>query len=371
MPKPEQELVHQPQVKKEKPKEIPPELINFPESIQDLFTQLPADLKTKIFSKESQGESQSNQSEFIKKGLFWKTPEEELDETIASLDKKDCEKYIQTCLFELVFNNPEFQHFFKDDTAQNIAPKITTFLETLWSNRGKDKSKIQIVNQARFDDYRNRKASLQLEHQVLIKKIKGQETSIEQTKHQKRLTEKKRHELFQLHDQQKELEKKFDKLDSEFNNNIFSTSIRLRESKERKWTEALSTALEYLDASDFSILASEMLERQIFYQEKSLARRTPRIHQQFRPEAIIDAKKLIAQFDQAFENWQQQHQKEGPLKKFQPVNLAEKQDKLINYFKALAGSYERMKKEGRTEDDQLMNIRQMEVTLNLLNKSEK
>lgn len=369
MPKPEHELIHQPQAQKEKTKEIQPELIEFPESIQELFDKLPDSIKTKIFPKETPTKQQAG--EFIKKGLFWKTPEEELDETIASLDKKDCEKYTQICLSELVFNSPEFRYFFKNDTTQNIAQKITTFLDTLWNNRGKDKSKIQIVNQARFDDYRNRKASLQQEHRALIKKIKSQEISIEQTKHQKRLTEKKRHELFQLHDQQKELEKHFDKLDSEFNNNIFNTSIRSRESKQKKWTEALSTMLEYLDASDFAILTSETLERQIFYEEKSLARRTPGIHQQFRPESITDAKKLITQLDQAFEDWQKKHTQEGPLKKFRTGNLAEKQDKLINYFKALTGSYQRMKQAGRTDDDQLMSIRQMEVTLNLLSKSEK
>ena len=67
--------------------------------------------------------------------------------------------------------------------------------------------------------------------------------------------------------------------------------------------------------------------------------------------------------------WHREHHSEGSIKERHEVSLGEKQVKLVTYFKSLTDSYFRAKQLRKVSDEEMVvTIRQMEVTLHLLGR---
>ncbi len=346
----------------EKEKREIPELSNFPESVRVMFDKLPDSLKNKIFPEIKTGKTESSPE----------GRERSLEEIVASFDTKTREEFMVHCISEL-FDNGRFKDGFEAVGEEGLRQEIERLLNLLWQNRGK-RDGVQLFNQEYYDNFFHARG-------IITEKIKAKKIeidklkdSIESTKKQKRLTERKRGELRKLQSEMGLLTDELKKYDYQHGNSdldhAHSRDVSSRQRKEREWTKATTVTVEYLDPTEFVTVMAEQLEDRTFYRESSIAREPEKKRFGITvPKHMVErAKKIVQSIFQAIESWYTAHESEGSFKKPAEAKLEERQAKLIDHLLSLIESYRRGKESKRTDEEMIYTIRQMEVSLNLLGK---
>ncbi len=338
------------------------ELDGFPDSIQELYQVLPNEIKEKIFSGgglEEDGQRDKKRS---------------LEEVIACLKREQREEFASECLSELFGGGSrnDFKRAF-DREGVDVGAEVTKFLDMTWGNRGKGKDDVEIFNQGYFDDFFEQREVIVQEIRQLQAKIDALKASAEKTKRQRRLTEKKKRGVHKSEwEEMPALKERLHVLDRENESLSYFSSPEFRASHEKEWTYALAVIAEYLEPDELAVVVLESMDRCVtFYDKRKVARGEKRWRRASSEREIGEAREFMEKFDSAFEEWQEAHEGDGSLKSPKKASDQIRQQKMIDYFQNLYGSYKRGKERGRTDDDMLMNVRQMEVTLNLLGKINK
>lgn len=345
----------------EKEKREIEELKNFPESVRVLFDKLPDQLKNRIFPKVSKNEDINSPE----------GDEQSLEEIVAGFDTKTREEFMSRCLNEL-FDNGRFKDKFEAVGEKNLEQEIERLLNLLWQNRGK-RDDVRLFNQEYYDNFfQAREIILEKiwEKKLELEKLNN---SIATTIKQKRLTERKREELRGLDAEMNSLTDELKKYDDEHSNSdldhMYFRNISSRKRKEKEWTKAATITGEYLNPAEFATVMAEQLDK-TFYRESSIAQNPKKKWLgNTLPEHIVErAKKIINLVSQAIESWHMAHGNDESFKKPSGVKLEERRAKLIDYLTSLMESYQRGKRAKRTDEEMIYTIRQMEISLNILEK---
>jgi len=337
-------------------------LNNCPDSVQNLFEQLPSHIKRKIFIKIEGGQGPHS------------SPKNEvsLEELIASFDTKMIENFMTTSLHNL-FEKANLKDRLENANKSQLCSEIDRLLNLIWANRGNHNNEI-VFNKDYYDNFQQYRGNINEKIKEKKAEIEELRRSIEKTRTQKRLTETKINQLRFLEKEGLNLFNKLDKYDRENGNSdldrTYFRDIASRKSQEKQWMNAVIITSEYLSPLDFGVAMQGQLNK-TFYKENSIAMSPNGIFMgnKYSEQSIISAKNTVKAISQACENWYRAHENEDSLKKVIDEKTGAKQEKLINYFISLLNSYQRGSELKQSEDDMVYTIKQIEVALNILKKS--
>ncbi len=328
------------------------ELSAFPESVQRLFQSLPQYLKERIIPELKLTEEEGQQTRELK-----------LEEIIAGFDKDTREMFMAKSLYELLI-----QSRFKEkliSNKENMGKEIRSLMDLLWLNRG-NRDNVKILNQEFYDNF------LKQRKEIYSKILKKKE-EVEKIK-KKKLTVRKTNELKNLEEEVRMLTKELDEFDDANENSsydyLYFNNVLSRQRKEKEWTESITIISEYLEPDEFATVMAEQIDI-IFYKESQIKKLSPGgefFGHKISKESIEGAKELLGKLYKVVEDWYELHKNDQRFKNPSEARLEEKQSKIIGYFASLMDSYKRGKESGRSDDDMLYSIRQMEVSLNILGK---
>jgi len=336
-------------------------LKDYPESINKLFNDLPNSLKNKLFS---------NEKEDIP--FFLKSKEEQLGEIIKSFKIEDRERLMRNFLSEL-FNVANFRNILESINEDSLEQEIKRLFDLFWHSRGKRDNDVEIFNKSYYDNFFNNRKKIEEKIKEKKLEIKILKNSIEKTKKQIRLTEKKKEEMKKIINEEslliKELEDFDYKNNNSWNDKINFSDVASRKRKEEKWTQALIIVSEHLDSTEFAIIIKEQIKT-TFHKEFHITERKEKTYfgKKISEDEIERAKRVTELISSTIEKWYLDHENDDIFKEKINEDSINQQDKLINYFNSLASSYMRSRELKKDEAEMIYTIRQMEVSLNLLLK---
>ena len=352
------------------PEKERPELRDLPESVRELFGRLSWQVQDQIFPPADQatsgGASMNSLEEYEKK----------LNDMLASFDAKTREEFMAHCLAELVHYGRFRESFPRAFRDGNLSDEISALMNHIWQSRGKKSKDMLSFNDEYYQNFFAARATIK--GKIVEKKaeIESLNVSIEKTRKQKRLTERKINVSREKGAELRALEKELDDFDFKHGNArtdfYRQKNLAVRAKKEWEWTVATVATSEYLDAAEFATVFGEQLEAQVFSVEKALDKNPEiKLFGFITPDAqrIEQVRQVLKTVRTAVEKWYQAHQDDPAFKKTAPVRVEERQKKLIEYFQTLVDSYLYGKRKlGKTDQDQVVNIKSMEVALNILNQ---
>src|SRR3989339_1283002 len=334
------------------------EMKGFPESIQELFQAVPKSVQERIISEIKREPTES-----------FEDNKKSLEEMVASFDPETREKFMEHCLGEL-FYVAEFRErietFFQEG---DIKQEITRLLDVLWKNREKKKEEVTLFNEPYYHCFEE-------ERRIVLEKIEEkkseeekQKLSLSKTEGQRRLTETKRKQLHQLQDELTSFIKERENLDFRYHNWIGygKGGISWRQRKEKEWTEGIALVTQYVDPTEFATAIGEQLDR-TFAQIKRIVETKKVYGRPGSAEAIERASRISSSIDEAIQRWAEVHETEGSLKSHSEAKSEERMEKVLMYVRSLMESYQKFRKEGKSDEDLIYTIRQIEISLRLLGK---
>ncbi len=334
-----------------------PQLKDFPENVRSLFSQLPDSLRVKILPSDMEDNK--------------KVPCENLDSglegIVAGFDDETRQKFMKRCLGEL-FITAKFKDRFQSVGEENLGKELERLLNLLWQNRGKRNS-IELFNQEYYDKFFEDRG-------VIIEKINAKkaeieklENSIENTKKQKRLTERKKNDFRKLLEELELLTDELRNHDDKHDNYKYFPNVSSRIEKEMEWTKAAAITSEYLGPTEFAFIMGEQLEI-IFYREFSIASQPERkrFGVVISEDIVKRAQKITELVSQVVDNWHSKHKDDRPFKDKVDTKLEVRKAKLIEYLISLFDAYKRGKELKKSEEEMHSTVIQMEVSLNFLLK---
>lgn len=340
---------------------------DLPESVRTLFAKLPAEMQRKLLPESDQKNNGQRASP--------ENYERRLEELAASFDTRTREKYMAKWLENLFMDGQYRNHRFLQAAYKgDLKNETTRLMDVIWGQRGQ-KGQAAVFNESWYKEYADQSGMLRAKIKNQKEAITRLETSIEKTRKQKRLTAVRIAERRQLVAGLEALEKELGDLHYRYGNSDNERwegrGIAAREKAERELTKAAAVMSGYLDATEYATVMAEQVERFIFFREKNIADQPQRPWYGHVPTAdqVKWAKEVIGQVEEAIARWHDSHGQEQSLKSPKEPAAANREAKLADYFQTLVDSYLYGKKQwGKTDEDLVVNIRSMEVALNLLNQ---
>lgn len=335
----------------------------FPGEIQQAFAEVPPGIRRKMCrANESEKKLQSkgrssgmrvmDTEEFVNvfEEMARDIRHERNEWTAAEIEEMDPvrrEVIARNTLYDFL-NSIGIESWYKEKPEE-----LALVMDSLWSNRGRRDEDIVLYRAEHFQAIEKEFEAKTNERQKIIDPL----TKLTAKKGHNRLDKKRRDELSkELMDKfgvfidyqgvlqpsifSSENGKKFEKMEEE---------LSKAGTMERVWQTGLARFLEYMDATDFSLVFSETFDF-IFHWIK---RRDPT---------------QLQKFYDIFEDWHGQHTNDRPLKTSEKISLSNRQQKLIEHFWRLFNSYVGLKKSADETDQARASsgIRELAVVLNLL-----
>lgn len=333
---------------------ISQEIKSFPKSIQDLYKELPTDVREKIFpsEKDMEGERQ------------FKTT---LRDIIERIGEKEREELMFGYLSEL-FLVGKYREYFADAYRNNkLREEVKRLMDILWENRiKKEEDLATCLNEKRYNE-------LLKERQRIVDKIKKTENELQELK-KRPLKSGKGKGAQRIKDKENEIEeikKELDEFDS-FNNNtridiINGKGIAGRQKRERMWTRGVVTMNMFMDPTDFAILMDDRFSVMLST-EKRVMKRYKESSDVVEVRRYKRAKQIIQEVDKAIQEWSDEHAGESRLISEQEGNRLQKKALIIKHLHSHFVDYKKGKERGESDEEMVYSIRQMEIMLTLLKR---
>lgn len=326
--------------KTEKAPDINPDFLSklkqLPENIQSAFFDLPQTLQRKITKGGFERDKEKSIQNIF--GLDDRSKFHYSEETIKKVavdpETSLLELYVHNVLVRLISS------LYKSTKEINIKE----FMDSVWGNRGKRGGDLNFFRKQEFDKIREE-----------IDQIYSRKTALE--KQIEKLEKKKSNRI---------RKKVLQKLKSQYSRERYQDSLwsreatyelrgkLLKEKDEQKLQETLNYILEYMDASDFAIILSERIERDL--------------------KRWIE-KEEFEEIMNGIDKWFEGNEAGMPLKGVDQakasVRKSKKTNKLLEHFLALFASYLRRKDDQypKAKEEMKNTAMEMEVALHILNKA--
>ena len=337
-----------------KTEHISQEIKLFPKSIQDLYKELPADIREKIFpsEKDMEGESQSKST---------------LRDIIERIGEKEREELMFGYLSEL-FLVGKYKKYFADAYKNNkLQEEVKRLMNILWENRiKKEEDLATCLNEERYNE-------LLEQRQEIVDRIKKAENKLQELK-KRPLKSLKGKGAERVKDKEKEIEKirkELDEFDSSNNNTWIDITngkgIVGRQERERMWTRGVVTINMFMDPTDFAVLMDDRFSAMLSV-EKRVVRRYKGSSDVVEVRRYKRAKQIIQETDKAIQEWSNEHAEESRLISEQEGNRLQKKALIIKHLQSHFADYKKGKERGESDEEMTYSIRQMEIMLTLLKR---
>ncbi|MDP2656603.1 MAG: hypothetical protein Q8P11_03525 [bacterium] len=336
------------------------ELRILPESVRSSFTKLPDSLQNKIFQKLGIDKSEKTSA----------TLERNLEEIITGLDEKAREEFMRHCLDE-VFDKGKLDIIFEEADENTTQIETKRLLDTFWQNRGKGDD-ICILNKEYYEHFFETRQEITEKISRQREEIKMLKQSISVTGKQKRITEKKTEEMWNLEKDLRLMISELETFDKENKNSDSdhrgAGDVAYRRKWEKEWTKATAITCEYLSPDEFATMVVEKLESKFSFDISIEKIKLNRFSSMGSEIHVMEIQKKIETMKKTVDSWYEAHETDELFKKPLEEKVEKKQEKLIEYLGALISSYRKSKQMNIEDGDLITTIRQMEISLFMLGK---
>jgi hypothetical protein len=332
---------------------LPEEVKSLPAKVQELFGRLNSDRRNQIYATEIQVASLDGLGNLIE---------------VSTAENR--EDFAFDCFDELLKN---FRIALDLGTEYDKA-KVMDLINLFWENRGKNLENTTIYNEARYDKYYDliKEATAKLE--IANQAVEAKKKSLQKTRKQRRLTARKEDELKELEKIASKCLLDVDMLKINHGNTSdgFEKKYNLESKRvqERQWFHSLGTVLEFYDATEYSVLITEIFDKYFLTREHAVLRKEDKKDLNS-TRLWLDqdsARRKIKLFEKSVKQWSEDHKDDVEMRETIKSEPNKKVETMITYFLDLVKSYEEDMKKGRPEEELTYTVRQMEITLRLLDR---
>ncbi len=329
----------------------PEDIQKFPDSIQELFSELPLDIQEKIFPKEEVESREMTETDVV--------------ELMSVLSPKEREGMLFEYLANL-FAEGKYKQKFKEAFGKGIAGDETKrLLDVLWRNREKtDEEENEIFNKEYYQNLLKQRSDLQ-------DALKAERERMEELdkRPKKSKSGKTQEEVNAQYRQILDAEEALKEFDAVNKNGIVEMNsfkdIAGRRAREWRWTTLISAVNKYFDSTEFATMVEEQFDRMFLFEKRLIAR-----NRESDAERIDKVKKFMQEVGDVIQEWSEEHLNDKRVIDAEEFgNKIKRQQMLIKNLHSYMDDYKKGKKRGESDEQMIYTIRQMEIMLNLLKKT--